>query len=404
VASQRDEHNVRELFSRLVAAGFDDDNVARWFGVPLVTDSRWVARPPARPRRGLGAWIALLVAGDPLPLASFLPAPSAEELDALVALGLVTVEDSLVRAEVTALPWRGLVIVSPKAEAFDVSALNVAASLPRARTLWDVGCGAGLLTVAAARNGARVLGSDVDGGLVGWARLNCVINDVAAELVAADLMSAAAPQTRFDAIVFNAPLLRAPLAVADEAPRYTSSPRGEALALAFLEGARAHLLPGGSVLLHAQLTGAVDAALDGWAADAAVLTVVFAYAPDGTAHALSEIRRDRPPGRRRARVPLSAACPHLSRPILDALAAPRTLEARATPLPAPWLELRTSERFDEGGARWSIATTFGGVPLDGAELLLLDRLRGPALGTLALGGQDRERLESLVERGLVILR
>ena len=157
------------------------------------------------------------------------------------------------------------------------------------------------------------------------------------------------------------------------------------------------------ILLHAQLTPAVDAALDAFAARAAVTSVVFAHAPDGTAHALSEIRVAAAPSRRRVLVPLSPACPHLSRAIFDALAAPRTLADEATPLPAPWLELRTRERFD-GGRRHALSTTFGGVVLEPDDVALLDRLRGEPLGALALPSATRERLCVMIDRGHVILR
>jgi hypothetical protein len=352
----------------------------------------------------LGAWIALLVAGEPLPRASFLPSLSDDELAALVGLGLVAVADGLVQPRATVLPWRGLLIASPAAEAFDVSALNVAASLPAARSLWDVGCGAGLLALAAARAGARVFASDVDEELVAWARLNAALNDLPLELGVADLLAAAPSGARFQTLVFNAPLLRAPLATADEAPRYTSSPRGEALALELLDGARARLDDDGTILLHAQLTHDVGVALDRWAERGAVTCVRFAEAPDGTPHALTEIRVAAAPGRRDVRVPLSPACLHLSRAIFEALAGPRDLAPEVTPLPAPWLELRTSEQLLDGGRRRILRLTFGGVALDAEELALLDRLRGGSLASLQLAAADRERLESLVARGLVILR
>ena len=394
--------SVRALWARLRAAGFDEANVARWFGVPLATDARFVRPPPERPRRGLGGWIALWIAGEAVELAALRPAPSAAELAALAALGLAEEEGAIVRPRAAVWPWRGLLVASPAAEAFDVSALNVAASLPMVPSLWDIGCGAGLLSMAAARAGVAVWASDLDAGLVEWTRLNAALAELAVETAVGDLWAAAPPGRRFEAVVFNAPLLRAPLAVSDAPPRYSAGPRGEALALAFLDGVGARVAPGGRVLLHAQLTPAVDAALDGWAARAAVAGVVFAHAPDGTPHALTELRLDGPPGRRRARVPLSPACPHLSRAILDAVAAPGRLDDAATPLPAPWLELRTSARYDDG--RRTLRVTFGGVAVDDEELALLDRLDGRALGALGPSPADRERLEALVARGLVILR
>lgn len=383
---------------RLQAAGFDEANVARWLGVPRVTDARWVRPRREAPRRGLGGWIALLAAGEAVAAAELRPSPSGDERGALASLGIIDDDGGTLRPRATVLPWRGLLIASPPREAFDLSALNVAASLPPATSLWDVGCGAGLLSLTAARAGARVLGSDVDEELVAWARLNAALGRVEAEFTVGDLL--AAGDATFDAVVFNAPLLRAPLAVADEeASRYVQSAEGEALALRFLDGAldRARRC----VVLHAQLTPAVDAALDALAARAAVGSVVFAHAPDGTPHALTEIRHDGR-GRRRVIVPLSPACPHLSRPIVDALFAPRALDDGVTPVPAPWLELRTAERFD--GGRRALAVTFGGVAVDADDVALLDRLRGEALGALALSSSARERLCVMIDRGHVILR
>lgn len=274
--------------------------------------------------------------------------------------------------------------------------------------MWDVGCGAGLLSLVAARAGARVFASDVDDELTALAARNAALNGLAIDVARGDLLAAANADDRFDAIVFNAPLLRAPLATADEAPRYSVAAGGEALALRFLDGAFAHLAGDGVILLHAQLTPAVDAALEDISRRARVICVRFAEAPDGTPHALTEIATGQAPLRRDARVPLSVACRHLSREIFAALApdarAPeKTFAPDVTPLPAPWLERRTSERYD-GGAKKTLDVTFGGAHLPPEELALLDRLGGASLGTLALSSLDRERLESLVARALVILR
>jgi hypothetical protein len=128
---------------------------------------------------------------------------------------------------------------------------------------------------------------------------------------------------------------------------------------------------------------------------------VFAHAPDGTPHALTEIDCAAAAGRgwRRRVVPLSSACPHLTRAILDAARAePPPPGAPNTRLrPAPWLELRTSERFDAGGRRL-LERRFGGISVDAADVALLERL--------ASGGDaapdERERLDRLLAGGQVI--
>jgi SAM-dependent methyltransferase len=401
--TQRAVQRLRELFTRVREAGFDDANVTRWFAVPLVTDARWTAPLAGRTRRGLGGWIALWVAGEAIASAVLAPQPTADERAALVTLGLVDDDGVTLRPRARVLPWRGLMIASPPGEQFDISALNVAASLPASASarVWDVGCGAGLLSLQAARAGAVVLASDVDAELVGWTRLNAELHGLEVACAVGDLLAAAPAEARFDIIVFNAPLLRAPLAVADAATRYVSSPRGEALALAFLDGVAVRLRAGGRVLLHAQLTAAVAAALDAWAVRARAVSVVFAHAPDGTPHALTEIDTSAAPARRQLHVPLSPACPHLGRAILDAAAAPGVLDDDATPRPAPWLELRTSERFD--GRRRVLDRRFGGVAVDDADVALLERLVGAPLATLGLAPGERERLGDLVGRGLVLL-
>jgi SAM-dependent methyltransferase len=412
--AQPDTDRLRALFARVRAAGFDDVQVARWYGVPRVTDARWATPSAERTRRGVGGWIALWVAGEAVEAASLAPLPSADERAALVALGLAEDDGTTLRARARVMPWRGLVVASPPAEQFDLSAINVAASLPplgapagdgsgpaTARRMWDVGCGAGILSLTAARAGAAVLGSDVDEEIVSWARLNAAINGVEARFVVGDLLAAAPAEARFDVVAFNAPMLRSTVPMADAAPRYVWSPRGEALAAAFLDGVGAYLAPGGRVLLHSQLTPAVLAALERQAERARVLSVIFTHFVDGTAMALTEIVTGDGTGWRSVQVPLSTACAHLSRAMLDALAAPRGLQDDVTPRPAPWLELRTTERFD--GGRRIIERRFGGVLVGDEDVGLLERLRGERLGALALSTSERERLEGFVTRGLAIL-
>ncbi|HZS41599.1 MAG TPA: methyltransferase [Polyangia bacterium] len=407
---------ARAALGRLVSGGFHERALERWFGVPLWTDVRYVHTPPAseRPRRGLGGWIALLVAGESVEEAALGVLDEAARA-ALVEAQLVERAGDRLRARVALWPLDGLLLASDRLDAGadavgapDLSALNLAASLP-ARTggaALDVGCGAGVAALLASRAGARAIGSDVDARALDFARLNALINDRDARFVEADLLGAAAGE-RFALVTFNAPLLRAPLASSDpHAPaRYTQSPRGEALALEFLDGLAGVLAPGGEALLHAQLTPAVERALDDWAARAEVVSLRFATALDGTPHALTSIRASGGArGRRSPSVPLGPLCPHLRREILDAHHGARALAPDATPLAAPWLELRVSRQLAAEGAPAWRAATFGGVPVDDATIALLERLRGGALADLALDGDDRARLEELVARGLVILR
>src|SRR5262245_34480219 len=89
---------VRAALAKLLQAGFREEQVARWFGVPLVSDARYVPSTARRSaRKGIGGWIAVLVGGETLPAAD-LGVLSADEMEALVAGGLIERERDGVRA------------------------------------------------------------------------------------------------------------------------------------------------------------------------------------------------------------------------------------------------------------------------------------------------------------------
>jgi len=386
---------VRAALARLVALGFAERQVNSWFGVPLITDARFVRPRPDRPRRGLGGWIALFVAGEPVEAAGL-----GEEVAALEAAGWIERDGDRVRARVRLLPLFGLLVASDAqlseeaVGAPDVSALNSAACLPPrvAGAALDIGCGAGLIALVAARAGAQVIGSDVDARSLAFARLNADVNGVNIRWAEGDLFGA--ERGPFALIVFNAPLLRAPIAAdAGAAPRYLASPRGEALALEFVRGLESRLQPDGEALLHAQLTPALEEALA--SLDRATVSLVFAESPDGTPHALTSIRPGR--GRRVLLTPLTSLLPHLRRELFDAYHAPTALSPDATPLPAPWLVLREERQL---GGRWR-QTHFGAAPIDDEDRALLTSLDGRVWAEL---GADEERLARLIARGLVIVR
>src|SRR3954463_8031899 len=80
---------VRSTFARLLLAGFREDQVCRWFGVPVATDARYVPSTARRSlRKGIGGWIAVLVGGEPLPL-SDLGVLAEDEIEALTAAGVI---------------------------------------------------------------------------------------------------------------------------------------------------------------------------------------------------------------------------------------------------------------------------------------------------------------------------
>ena len=103
----------------------------------------------------------------------------------------------------------------------------------------------------------------------------------------------------FRLITFNAPLLRAPMVSGDRRPRHatTAPSRASRSRSIFSPPLPRHPRQRRRGAVHAQLTPAVDAALDELAARLPVLSVRFADAPDGTPHAVMVIRA---PGRRAA--------------------------------------------------------------------------------------------------------
>jgi SAM-dependent methyltransferase len=380
---------MHAALQRLILAGFTEENLCRFWRVPVVSDVRYVPAPPPeeRPRRGLGAWFALLVAGETVPVGAL------GKLDEWQPW--IERDRDRARARVSLIPIAGALVASDRLDATDadavsapdLSAVNVAHCLPArldGKRVLDVGCGAGLLSLCAALRGAHVVGGDVHAAALDFARRNTA--GLPVEIVESDLFASVTGS--FDLILFNAPLLRAPLAQSGDSPsRYTQSPRGEELALAFLSQARAP-----EILLHAQLTPALDEALHARARDAAVVQVIFARAPDGTPHALTSIRGDGPAGSRRIEVPLSRFCPHLSRPILEGLH--RTTGTLWTA--APWLELRDTRRIGHPPDR---ALTFGAHTIDAMDLALLER---QSVDSATLDGESLERLYRLAALGLLI--
>lgn len=407
-------HNVATTLQR---AGFSERMVCAWFGVPLVSDARHVAPSKARSRRGLGGYIALLVAGETIE-ASALGLLDEAEWAALTAVGLVERDGQWVRARASIVPVGAVLVAADRLDARspdavlspDVSAWNLAASLPASiATLLDVGTGSGAVALTAARRGARVVGTDVDRRALGYAQLNAHLNGVELSLLEGDLFAGVVG--RFDVVAFNAPLVRAELAGDRAAPLYLSSPRGEALLVDFLAGARARTTDAGEALLHAQLTPAVDEAAfaSGYPRR---LAIHFADAPDGTPHALLSLGASGAPGASRVRVPLGEACPHLRRELVERLHVTRDLAAarflrpqsfrEAVLRPPPWLEL-TRQEVHDGRSFRPRATRLGAVRLDGEELGLVERCDGRKVIEVAPDEAALERLATLADRGLLVL-
>ena len=366
------------------------------------------AAPPAdRPRRGLGGWIALWVAGEAVPAAGAAAAPSADERAALVALGLVVDgrrRDAGGRGR-ACCRGAALVVASPPAEAFDVSALNVAASLPAAR---GERCGTSAAARACWRWWRRAaapacFGSDVDGELVGWARLNA-----GAQRPRCRVRRRRSLAPRGERAVRRRRLQRAALARAARrrrrrAPRYTSAaPSGEALALRFLDGvARAPRVASSCTRSSRPPSPPRSTS---WRARAAVASVVFAHAPDGTPHALTEIRVARGAG---AAARGGAAVAGLPAPVARHLrrAAPRRARSTTTPRRCRRRGWSCARASASTAAAAPLGTTFGGAA-DRRRRRGAARppARRAARRARTRSSIARERLCVMIDRGHVILR
>lgn len=105
----------------------------------------------------------------------------------------------------------------------------------------DLGCGSGVVSVFAARRGARVVAADINPSAVRCARLNALLNGVEAQVEAreGDLFAPVVGE-QFDLIVFNPPFFRGrPQGALDHAWR------GETVFERFAAGLAGHLRPGG---------------------------------------------------------------------------------------------------------------------------------------------------------------
>jgi release factor glutamine methyltransferase len=81
----------------------------------------------------------------------------------------------------------------------------------------ELGAGSGLISIAAAKNGATVTATDINPVAVGCLRRNCDQNNVKAEIILADLFTDI-PEQSFDIIAINPPYYKKqPQTMADHA-------------------------------------------------------------------------------------------------------------------------------------------------------------------------------------------
>lgn len=118
----------------------------------------------------------------------------------------------------------------------------------------DLGTGSGIVGLAAARAGARVLCADINPAAVRAARVNAMLNAVSVDVLESDLFSALDGE-RFDVIAFNPPFFEGDsggaLKVAlSDGPGLPTVDR-------FLREARAHLSAGGRIFIAGSTNGAL---------------------------------------------------------------------------------------------------------------------------------------------------
>lgn len=116
----------------------------------------------------------------------------------------------------------------------------------------DLGCGSGVVSVFAARRGARVIAADINPAAVRCARLNALLNGVETQVVVreGDLF-APVEDEQFDLVIFNPPFF---LGQPQNALDYAW--RGETVFERFATGLRQRLRPGGSAWILLSTDGA----------------------------------------------------------------------------------------------------------------------------------------------------
>jgi release factor glutamine methyltransferase len=159
------------------------------------------------------------------------------------------------------------------------------------RTVLDLCAGSGALAIAAARRGARATAVDVSRRAVANIRVNARLNGVAVEALQGDLWEAVAGR-RFDVIVTNPPYLPAPGTAppVGAARAWDAGRDGRALLDPICAYARAHLAPGGKILLIQSSLAGAERTEDALAACGLIPRVVARY--EGRLGPLAAARAD----------------------------------------------------------------------------------------------------------------
>lgn len=133
-----------------------------------------------------------------------------------------------------------------------LSALEAMQIRPGLRAL-DLGAGAGLFGIAAARRGAAVTATDLNPIAARCARINAILNDVTMDVRQGDLFEPVAGE-RFDLVLFTPPMFEG-----DPEDEMAMAFFARDILDRFFDALAAHLLPGGCALIRASSTASLAA-------------------------------------------------------------------------------------------------------------------------------------------------
>ncbi len=149
--------------------------------------------------------------------------------------------------------WRGLTLDVPNGVfhpglffSTSVLAAEVERRARRGLAVLDVGCGSGLLAIAAARAGATTTAVDINPAAVEATIVNAKANRLAVEVLRSDLFAALDGRT-FELVVVNPPFFAKD--PADDAERAWFAGADLGHFDRFFAGLNAHLAPGGTTLM-----------------------------------------------------------------------------------------------------------------------------------------------------------
>lgn len=129
-------------------------------------------------------------------------------------------------------------------------------------TLLEIGCGAGAISLLAARNGWSVVAGDIDPVAVAATLHNAAQNDLEVDARVSDLFSAF-PGELFDVIVFNQPFFHVERETAES--ERTLSDFGGKLHARYMAEAKNHIKPGGYlVVVYSNCSNEAVFAQPGW--------------------------------------------------------------------------------------------------------------------------------------------